>query len=156
MECDPDAVVLGFTEPNRLEFNHDSTWITGANRLASSEQQLVADLYKVHSSHEMLMIKDCSVVRGILSTLQDKKVPYAWTLNLLFNNFSKLPFPSDPWVNKILGDFYYRMTPTNLATYQGWKTNPGFHVDDLVWQTRFSSEIREILKQPIDNFRQIK
>ena len=156
MECDPDVVVLGFTEPNRLEFNHNSTWITGSNRLASSEQQLVADLYKVHSSHEMLMIKDCSVVRGILSTLQDKKVPYAWTLNLLFNNQSKLPFPSDPWVNKILGDFFYRMTPTNLATYQGWKANPGFHVDDPVWQTRFSSEIREILKQPIDNFRKIK
>jgi hypothetical protein len=156
IECNPDAVVLGFTESNRLEFDHGSSWITGASKQASSEQRLVSDMYKVHSSNEMLMIKDCSVVRGILSTLEDKKIPYAWTLNLLFNNLSKLPFPSDPWVNKILGDFYYRMTTTNLATYQEWKAIPGFHVDDPVWQKIFAHEVRNILQLTIDIQQQIK
>jgi hypothetical protein len=146
MECDPDAVVIGLTEPNRIEFKHNNSWITGTNYRASSDQMLVSDMYKVHASHEMLMIKDCSVVRGILSTLQDKKIPYAWTQNLLFNNLATLPFPSDPWVNKILGDFYYRMIPTNLATYQGWKASPGFHVDDPEWQKRFAQEVRQILQ----------
>lgn len=103
-------------------------------------------MYKIHVSDEMQLIKDCSVARGILSALEDKKIPYAWNLNLLFSNLAILPFPSDPWVNKILSEFFYRMTPTNLATYQNWKTSPGFHTDDPAWQKRFAQEVRQILQ----------
>jgi hypothetical protein len=148
LELKPDAVILGFTEPNRVEFEYQNRWITGSyNSYLTTEQKLLADLYKIHVPEEMLMIRDCSLVRGLLSTLEQKQIPYAWTLNLLFNNLSQLPFPSDLWVNKILGDFFYRMTPTNLATYQGWKHSPGFHTDDPVWQTRFAAEVREILQK---------
>ena len=151
LECNPDAVVLGFTEPNRLEFKHKDGWITGAHQVqTSAEQKLLADNYRLHTSEEMLLIRDCSIVRGLLSILENKKIPYAWTLNLLFNNLTNLPYPSDPWVNRVLADFYYRMTPTNLATYQGWKSSPGFHTDDPVWQNRFAQEVREILQAPID------
>ena len=151
LEQNPDAVVLGFTEPNRLEFKHNNSWITGANwTQASAEQKLLADNYRLHASDEMLIIKDCSMVRGLLSILENKRIPYAWTLNLLFNNCTNTPFPSDPWINKILGDLFYRMTPTNLATYPDWKATPGFHTDDPVWQTRFAQEVRKILQKSID------
>lgn len=155
LELGPDVVVLGFTEPNRIEFEYQSRWITSnIPDLLTTEQKLLADLYKVHMSDEMLMIKDCTMVRGMLSILEQKRIPYAWTLNLLFNNLSQLPYPSDPWVNKILGDFFYRMTPINLATYQGWKASPGFHTDDPVWQKRFADESNTLL-QSID-FLEIK
>ena len=81
--------------------------------------------------------------------MEQRKIPYAWTLNLLFNNVAELPFPSNPWVNKILGEFFYRMTPTNLATYEHWKAEPGFHTDDPEWQKRFASESNTLL-QSID------
>ena len=150
LEQTPDAVVLGFTEPNRLEFEYNNTWITGAHAVqASKDQKLLADMYRIHVPHEMLMIRDCSIVSGLLSVLERKKIPYAWTLNLLFNNLTPLPFPSNPWVNKILGDFFYRMTPTNLATYQGWKASPGFHTDSPEWQKRFAQEVKNIV-QSID------
>lgn len=146
LEQQPDAVILGFTEPNRLEFKNHGQWVTGANwDLSTTEQKLVADMYKVHADHEMLMIKDCSTVRGLLSLLEFKKIPYAWTLNLLFNDISKSPFPKS-WVNTILGDFRYRMTPTNLATYPHWKASPGFHTDDPVWQQRFANEARTLIQ----------
>lgn len=147
LEFKPDAVILGFTASTRIEFAYQNRWITSNTPdLLTSEQKLLADLYSIHVSDEMSMIKDCSLVRGLLSILEQKNIPYAWTLNLLFNNLTHLPFPSDPWVNKILEDFFYRMTPTNLATYQGWKHSPGFHTDDPVWQKRFASEVMELLQ----------
>ena len=147
LEMEPDAVILGFTQSARIEFEYQNRWIaSGQVDDLTAEQKLLADLYKLHASDEMLTIKDCSLVRGLLSILEQKKIPYAWTLNLLFNNLRDLPFPSDPWINKILGDFFYRMTPTNLATYQGWKQSPGFHTDDPEWQKRFAQEVRQILQ----------
>ena len=147
LDQNPDAVVLGFTDPSRIEF-HDSTgWFSYPNvNRTSSEQRLLADLYKVHVPKEMSIIKDSSLVRGLLSVLEQKKIPYAWTLNLLFNNLAQTPFPSDPWINKVLGDFFYRMTSTNLATYQEWKASPGFHTDDPIWQQKFAQEVQTLLK----------
>jgi hypothetical protein len=155
LELKPDAVILGFTDSTRIDFEYQNRWITGNHsHFLTTEQKLLVDLYKVHVSNEITMIKDCSLVRGLLSILEQKQIPYAWTLNLLFNNLKNLPFPSDPWVNKILEDFFYRMIPTNLATYQGWKQSPGFHTDDPVWQKRFADESNTLL-QSID-FLEIK
>lgn len=146
LKQNPDAVVIGFSEPNRLEVKYNDKWITGSNTYElSGDQKLLMDLYKLHTSYEMLMIKDCSLVRGLLSMLEYKRIPYAWTLNLLFNNLQELPFPSNPTVRELLGDFFHRMTPTNLATYPQWKAIPGFHTDDPIWQQRFAQEVREIL-----------
>jgi hypothetical protein len=147
MKCHPDAVVLGFTQPNRIEFDYQGGYITNAHHAMTSEQALTVDLYKIHASYRMQMVKSCTIVRGLLLTLEQKKIPYAWTLNLLFNNLATLPYPSDPTVREILGDFIHRLTPTTLATYQGFKNSPGFHTDDPAWQTRFASEVREILQK---------
>lgn len=151
LELEPDAVVLGFTEPNRLEFRYNESWITGCHQgILTTEQKLLAELYKVHACSDMLMTKDCTMVRGLLCTLQHKQIPYAWTLNLLFNNLWYLPYPSNPTVNQILESHFSNMIPTNLATYQGWKISPGFHTDDPEWQKRFAQEVRQILAKQVD------
>lgn len=142
----PDAVVLGFTEPNRLDFKINDQWVSANHNQINSDQKLLADLYKIYVPHEMLMIKDCSIVAGMLSLLEHRKIPYAWTLNLLFNNLAELPYPSDPWVKNILGDHFYRMTDTNLATYPNWKISPGFHTDSSEWQRQFSQEVLRLVQ----------
>jgi hypothetical protein len=153
----PDAVVLGFTFPSRLEFatniingQEKIKWITNVDRTnITTDQQLAADLYQIHTDNEMRQLKETTIARGILSILRDRKIPFAWTLNGLFNNLANLPYPSDPWINLILSDYFDRMTPTNLTTYQGFKTSPGFHTDDPAWQKRFAQEAREILQNSL-------
>ena len=112
----------------------------------TKQQELLSDMYKIHICPEMSMLKDCSIAGNLLSILEHRKIPYAWTLNLLFNNPTEQPYPSDPWVNKILSKFFYRMTPTNLATYPAWKAVPGFHTDDPKWQNRFAQEARTLVQ----------
>ena len=143
----PDAVVLGFTEPNRIEFDYQGGYITNSHGSATFDQALTVDLYKIHTSYRMQMIKACSMAKGLLLSLERRKIPYAWTLNLLFNDLATLPYPSDPSVQEILGDCMHRMIPTNLATYQGFKMTPGFHTDDPEWQSCFAQEVREILQK---------
>jgi hypothetical protein len=157
LEQNPDAVVIGFSFPSRIEFRVDSIWTTGSDKVnTSKDQQLLADLYQIHTDETMCMIKECSIARGMLSLLNDKRIPFAWTLNGLFDNISRLPYPSDPWVNTLLSDYFDRMTLTNLSTYPAYKKSPGFHTDNPVWQQRFAQEVSEIVKTPIDFSQQIK
>jgi hypothetical protein len=150
----PDAVVLGFTFIFRLEFATNIItregkikWTTGADSVnTTKDQQLLSDLYKIHTDDEMQQLKETSIAQSMLSVLKKKKIPVAWTLNGLFCNLTHLPYPSDPWVNLILSDYFDCMTPTNLATYQDFKTSPGFHTDSPVWQKRFANEVQEILQ----------
>lgn len=153
----PDAAVLGFSFINRIEFRVDIVtaevnikWTTEADRAnTTKDQQLLADMHQIHVDNEMQQLKDASIARSMMSMLRDRKIPFAWTPNGLFNNLALIP-PGDPWMNFILGDFEYYQTPTNLSTYQGFKDSPGFHTDDPEWQQRFACEVREILQQPVD------
>jgi hypothetical protein len=143
----PDAVVFGFTEFNRIEFDYNNTFITNSHGCLTQEQNLLVDLYKIHTSHRMQMIKTCAMIRGAFLTLEKQQIPYAWTLNLLGNDRRYFPEPGDPSVNEWLGEFKSRETNTNLATYSDFKTSPGFHTDDPVWQSCFAQEVKEILQK---------
>jgi hypothetical protein len=151
LKQNPDAAVLGFSFPTRIEFRYNDKWISGGDtHHITKEQQLASDLYQVHTDFEMRQIKETSIARGMMSMLQARNVPFAWTLNGLFDNLAQIPFPSDPWVNFILGDYAHCRTPTNLATYQGFTMTPGFHTDDPEWQKRFANEVQEILQKSFD------
>lgn len=146
----PDAVVVGFSFPTRIEFRIDDRWTTSADKTSTStEQRLLSDLYQLHMEPNMLCLKECAMARGMLSLLEYRRIPFAWTLNGLFNDLSSLPYPSDPRVKTLLDDYFDRRTPTNLSTYQGFKMSPGFHTDDPEWQQRFAQEVREILRIPL-------
>lgn len=154
----PDAAVLGFTFKSRVEFlvsndinDINIKWTTGVDRNnTTKDQQLFADLYQIHTDNEMQQLKETSIARSIMSMLQVRNIPFAWTANGLFNNLAELPYPSDPWINFILNDYADRRTPTNLATYPNFKMTPGFHTDDPEWQKRFAAEVQEILQKQVD------
>lgn len=150
IKLNPDAVVLGFSDPARLEFALDGTWITGAHQnLLTTDQKLTVDLVNIHTCEIMSLIKSCSIARSLLATCELKNITYAWTLNLLFDNRSVEPFPTNSVVNDILDDFAPRRTPTTLSMYRWNKHSPGFHVDDPEWQIRYTAEIRTILQTPL-------
>lgn len=163
LEQNPDAVVLGFTMPDRIEFRLSEEqqkiskriWGSNGHHSYTSDQKLTVDLYKALTDDHMNRFKACVMARSLFLTCESQGIPYAYTLNGLFANLTQLPYPSDSNVKKILGNFAHRMCSTNFCTSGIFKTSPGFHVDDPAWQKRFAQEVREILQQPIDNTIQI-
>jgi hypothetical protein len=162
LKLKPDAVVMGFTEVNRIEFKLSEEqqkvgkriWASNGHGHLTSDQKLLVDLYIALVDDDMNRFRSCVMARSLFLTCEQYGIPYAYTLNGLFNNLTPLPYPSDANVNNMLGEFSHRMC-VNLATYPHFKTSPGFHTDDPAWQQRFAQEAREILQQPIDNVRQI-
>jgi hypothetical protein len=162
LQLKPDAVVIGFTMPDRIEFRlseeqqklSNRIWSSNGHQNLTSDQRLVVDYHVALTDDHMNRFKSCVMARGLFLTCESRGIPYAYTLNGLFNNLTELPYPSDSNVKNILGEFAHRMC-TNLATYPHFKMSPGFHTDDPAWQQRFAQEAREILQQPIDNTRKI-
>jgi len=160
LKLDPDAVILGFTMPDRIEFRLDENqqkiskriWSSNGHQNLTPDQRLAVDYYVALTDDHMNRFKSCVMARSLFLTCESRGIPYAYTLNGLFNNLRP---PPDSNVVNILGDFTHRMCATNLATYSLWKSSPGFHTDDPAWQQRFAQEAREILQHPIDNVKQI-
>ena len=153
----PDAVVIGFTASDRIEFKLDArpedarnnnSWITGSHAALNSVQKIAADYYATAVCQDMQFFKNLLLTRSLLLTLEKKKIPFAYTCNLLFNHLDDQEGQAQ--VDKYLGEFEQYQCPTNLATYPNWKASPGFHTDDPEWQQRFAQEVREILQKPID------
>ena len=148
----PDAIVLGFTMTDRLEFKdtQSNRWISNTilARL-TSDQKLAADYYRATGDEDINLFRSCVIARSLLLTCEKLNIPYAYTLNQLFNNLAILPYPSSPVVTEMLGEFSNRMCATNLATYPNFTMSPGFHTNDYDWQKRFASEVVEILSQSL-------
>jgi hypothetical protein len=151
LKCNPDAVVMGFTMPDRIEFlippgsaYHNRKWYSSGNSQLNSDQRLAADMFRATTCDQMNLFKSCVIARCMLVECVQRKIPFAYTLNGLFNNLVSLPYPSDPTVISMLGEFSSRMC-INLATYPDFKTSPGFHTDDPAWQNRMADEVRHIL-----------
>jgi hypothetical protein len=163
LSLNPDAVVVGFSSPERIEFRltpapqeevNNDRWATGSHPVLNSVQKLAADYYATAVCQDMQFFKNLVLARSVLLTLEKKKVPFAYTCNLLFNHLNDQERASQ--VDDYLGEFKHRCCPTNLATYPKWKASPGFHTDNPAWQHRFAQEVREILQRPVDFFQQIK
>jgi len=146
----PDAVVIGFTMNDRIEFNNNNKWVSGSfPAKLTPDQNLTADYYRATSDEDINLFKSCVIARSLFLTCEKLCIPYAYSLNQLFNNLATLPYPSDPTVIDMLGEFSNRMCATNLATYPDFKMVPGFHTDDAAWQKRFATEVAEILNKPL-------
>jgi hypothetical protein len=146
----PDAVVIGFTMNDRVEFNDNDEWVSSSFRQRlTSDQKLTADYYRATADEDINLFKSCVIARSLFLTCEKLNIPYAYSLNQLFNNIAKLPYPANPIVVDILGEFGDRMCATNLATYSDFKVSPGFHTDDPAWQKRFAAEVIEILNKPL-------
>lgn len=155
--AEPDAVVIGFSSPDRIEFKlspqphsefNNNRWATGSHAGLNSIQKTAADYYATAVCQDMQFFKNLILARSLLLTLEKKKIPFAYTCNLLFNHLDDRV--KQQQVNEYLGEFDQHRCPTNLATYPNWKASPGFHTDDPAWQQRFAQEVREILQRPVD------
>jgi hypothetical protein len=153
LDSPPDAVVLGFTMSDRLEFDSSKEhfvstgrkWYTsGATNLHSTDESLTCNYYKATVSHAMMDFKGFLIARSMLLTLEKLGIKFAWTLNGLYYHYNT---PNREFVNPILNDLKYCEIPTNFVHYPEFKMIPGYHVDDPVWQSRFAQEVREILQK---------
>lgn len=162
----PDAVVLGFTMADRIEFKSndpkDSTkWYSSKHDgRTSADEKLAVDYYQATVCQEMMLFKGFLTVRSLLLTCEKQKIPYAFTLNGLWDSVH-VDLNNQLWNAvyeheiRLLSEFAKHRIPTNFTTSGIFKMSPGFHVDDPAWQKRFAQEAREILQQSIDNTVQI-
>ena len=162
LEQKPDAIVLGFTMADRIEFTSNNPknsikWYSNAHvGQTSADEKLAIDYYQATACQEMMLFKGFLNVRSLLLTCEKQKIPYAFTLNGLWN-VGKKDLTNKFWNTiyqheiRLLGEFAEHQIPTNFTTSEIFKMSPGFHVDDPVWQQRFAQQAREILQLPIDN-----
>lgn len=148
----PDAVVIGMSAADRIEFKVDQQpglekkrWVTGTSLGLNSVQKLAVDYYKLAACTEMQSFKSIVLARSMFLTLEKIGIPYAYSLNLLGNDLEN--FTLMAMLNEHLGEFKEHECPTNLATYPNWKASPGFHTDDPAWQKRFAAEVDAILSK---------
>jgi hypothetical protein len=153
LDTELDAVVLGFTMSDRLEFDSSDEyfsltgkkWYTsGAISLHSADESLACKYYKATVSHSMMDFKGFLIARSMLLTLEKLGIKFAWTLNGLYYHYNT---PNREFIDPLLDDLKDFEIPTNLVHYPNFKASPGFHVDDPVWQSRFAQEVREILQK---------
>jgi hypothetical protein len=153
LDSPPDAVVLGFTMSDRLEFDYlpqqrpssNRKWYTsGSTSIQSADEIATCNFYKATVSHSMMDFKGFLIARCMLLTLEKLGIKFAWTLNGLYYHYNT---PDREFINPILTDLKDREIPTNFVHYPNFKTSPGFHVDDIEWQSRFAREVREILQK---------
>jgi len=165
LEQKPDAVVLGFTMADRIEFansdpKYSDQWYTSVHdSRTTTDQRLAVDYYRATACEEMMLFKGFVTVRSLLLTCEKLKLPYAFTLNGLWD-VDKKDLTNKHWSNiyknelRLLGEFDQHRA-TNFVTSGIFKMSPGFHVDDPAWQQRFAQEVREILQLSVDNTKQI-
>jgi hypothetical protein len=149
----PDAVVLGFTMSDRLEFDSSDEhfastrrkWYTsGATNIQSADEAMACKYYNATVSHAMMDFKGYLIARSMLLTLEKLKIKFAWTRNGLYYHYNT---PGREFINPVLTDLKYCEIPTNFVHYPYFKMTPGYHVDDFEWQSCFAREVREILQK---------
>lgn len=144
LKLNPDAVVMGFTMPDRIEFlippgqDYDNRiWYSSGNSALNNDQRLAVDLFRATTDDNMNLFKSCVMARCMFLECERRRLPYAFNYNGLCN-----AIPSS-LIESIIGEFSSRRC-SNLNGHI-FKTSPGFHNDDPEWQHRMATEVRQIL-----------
>ena len=150
----PDFVVIGCTDPLRVTFEQQevetkSPWefVTSAQkRHLTKEQQHAADQIKVFASEKMMSYNSFLMYHGIFSHLNNKKIPFAFSLNLLRHSLAHIR-------HTLLQQAFYEhknnSIDIDLTLYPNMdysENSPWYHVDDINWQTRYATEVKNRLK----------
>lgn len=144
LELNLDAVVMGFTMPDRIEFrippgrDYDNRlWYSSGNSALNNDQRLAVDMFRATTCDQMNLFKSCVMARCMFLECERRRLPYAFNYNGLCN-----AIPSS-LIESIIGEFSSRQC-SNLNGHI-FKTNPGFHNDDPEWQNRMADQVRHIL-----------
>jgi len=159
LEQKPDAVILGFTMFDRIEFDAKRNQVkyrwysNGMIPPSHTDEQLTVDYYQATVSHEMMYIRSLLIAKSCLLTLTQHNIPFAYTVNGLYDHPNN---GRQHWRDKLLGEFDQCQTEINFTHYPDPKFHhPSFHVDNLSWQQQFANQCLEILsQQPVDNYKQ--
>ena len=147
LKLNPDAVVMGFTMPDRIEFpipldqrNGDRLWYSSGNSALNSDQRLAVDMFRATTCGQMNLFKSCVMARGMFLECERRRLPYAFNWNGLYGAPGAPPVPL---IESIVSEF----SPRRCSNLNGhiFKMSPDFHNDDPVWQNRMATEVRHIL-----------
>jgi len=148
LKLSPDAVVLGFTMPDRIEFRLDAKkdyynriWATNAHQALTADQRLAVDLFLATTCDQMNLFKSCVMARGMFLECERRRLPYAFNWNGLYGAPGA---PLVPMIESIVSEFKSREC-TNLNGHPVFKMSPGYHTDDPVWQNQMADQVRHIL-----------
>jgi hypothetical protein len=151
LKLNPDAVVMGFTMPDRIEFrippgrlhyNSNRIWYSSGNSELDADQRLAVDIFRATTDDVMNRFKSMLMAKSMFLECERRRLPYAVNYNGLHG--ANLAYPTaDPIIQDIVDEFSSRRC-TNLNGHV-FKMHPGFHNDDPVCQQRMATEVRDIL-----------
>ena len=147
----PDAVVLGFTDPLRLEFaaqgrhGPDRPWVTSSHaNILTADEKLCRDYFTVTRDLQMEVNKSAMLIGNLLGMLKDMQIPFAFNymiFELFLSQINELQ-------QQRLSQFQHQHIPYNLAMDDpdAWKkSDPMFHVHDMNKQKKFAMHAEEVL-----------
>jgi hypothetical protein len=147
----PDAVVLGFTDPLRLEFpaqerhGPDHPWITSSHvNILTADEKLCKDYFTVTRDLDLEANKSAMLISNLLDMLKDMQIPFAFNymmFELFLSQINELQ-------QQRLSQFHNQQIPYNLAMDErdAWaKADPIFHVDNIDKQKKFAMHAEEVL-----------
>ena len=152
----PDAVVIGFTNPGRIEFENthvevNRQWITNQHRhLLNQDQKLLMTLRQSLTNPVWENFSAFWQIVGALSVLKNQNIPFVYSLGIYqqLMAVTELLTQNSDVLNTQLSRFASNAIELNLATYplDLQTKSPLFHVPDGAWQSQFAAEVKEKLK----------
>jgi hypothetical protein len=157
LNYNPAAVVIGFTNPGRIEFKNNvddlhGQWITHLHQhLLTNDHKLLTQLYMSLTDSNLTNFGAFWQILGILHFLKNLNIPFVYSLGSF-----QLQVPFTPaltnnitMVNAEIAQFDKHNMNLNLSTYPDelqHRVSPAFHVLDPVWQSGFANEVMTKLK----------
>ena len=147
----PDAVVLGFTDPLRLEFAAQGRhgpgidWVTSNHgQVLTADEKLSRDYFTVTRDLGLEANKSAMLISNLFSMLKSLQIPFAFNY-MMFESF--LPQITELQQQR-LSQFQTQQIPYNLAmdNPDAWsKSDPMFHVHDMTKQKKFAMHVEKVL-----------
>jgi hypothetical protein len=157
LKTNPAAVVIGFTNPGRIEFKNNianvtGQWITNLHQhLLNNDQKLMAQMHMALADYNLINFGAFWQILGILHFLKNLNIPFVYSLGTfqLQVQFTPALIDNDTVTNAEIAQFDKHKLGLNLSTYPQelqQVQSPIFHVPDPQWQSGFANEVMTKLK----------
>lgn len=137
----PDTVVLGFTDPLRIEFGENEYYTSCHKKRLTPDQAITVKYFHATKDLSFQAIKGAMHVLGMLDLLQRRKIPYAYSLGLFEAFVGMLP----DVISCEFDRHRKHQTAIELNHYHPQTSSPIFHVHDLNWQHQYVQSLRTVL-----------
>lgn len=147
----PDAMVIGFTDPFRLVYPSkgrmsSAEWITSNQRnLLNHYEKIGDDALKTTVCQDMQVMQGAIQIVGMLDFITRKKIKFVFTYGLFENYLNRLP----DYISQELLIYKDHCIPYNLATHSEaqccGELYPSFHVADPTAQELFAQQVNDML-----------